>query len=66
VAAYRFKLKGQVTVFVYEISFYTPKTGIIRSRESYRVTHTKISIYCKLEVAEMILEDSLAPLVLAS
>ena len=61
-AACRFKVKGQITVFVYEIPFYTLKTGIIRPRESYRVTHTKISIYCKLVVAEMKLEDSLAPL----
>ena len=65
-AAYRFKVKGHVTVFVCEIPFYTLNTGIIRPRESYRLAHTKISVYCKLVVAAKKLENSLAPFGLAS
>jgi hypothetical protein len=41
-AACRFKVKGHVTVFVCEIPCYTLVTDIIRHRDGYTVTHSKI------------------------
>jgi hypothetical protein len=61
VAAYRFKAKGHVTVFVRSMldPSYCPW-------KSYVVTRPVIFVYCKLGVAKMKLERSPAPFDLAT
>ena len=65
-AAYRFIAKGHVTVLVCEIPCQTLLTAIIRPKECYILAHPKTFAYCKLGVAELKLERSPVPFILAS